>query len=100
MLSPRAAALPESSTRGKAVVSSELIDVLDADVLILTYTSSDPALRARVEADPLFRRLPAVRRGSYVALDLAAALAMAFPSALSLEYALDQVVGQLAAAVR
>ncbi|OLT11236.1 hypothetical protein BJF78_27400 [Pseudonocardia sp. CNS-139] len=100
VLSPKATALPESRTRGKAVVSPELLDVLDADLLILTFTSSDPALRTRVESDPLFRRLPAVQRGSYVALDLPSALAMAFPSVLSLEYALDQVVGRLADAVR
>ena len=100
VLSPRVRSLPASSTRGKAVVSPENLDVLDADLMILTYTSDDPGLRSRLETRPLFARLPAVRRGSYVALDIAPALAMAFPSALSLGYALDHVVNDLAAAVR
>jgi iron complex transport system substrate-binding protein len=99
-LSPKAQALPESSTKGKAVVSPELLDAIDADVLILTYTSADAAMRTRLEADPLFQNLPAVRRGSYIALEVPTAIAIAFPSVLSLEYALDHVVGLLAGAIR
>lgn len=99
-LSGRVQELPESPTRGKAIINPELIDVLDADLLILTYTTSDPAVRKRLEDAPLFAALPAVRRGSYVALDVASAVAMAFPSTLSLSYALDHVVDRLAGAVR
>lgn len=99
-LAPRAAALPESTTRGKALVSKELLDVIDADVVILAYLSADPAARTRFESDPLFQRIPAVQRGSYVALDAASAIAMAFPSVLALNYALDHVVEQVAKVVR
>lgn len=99
-LSPKARALPESRTRGKAIVAPELLNLLDADLLLLTYTTPDPAVRAKLEASPLFAELPAVRRGSYVALDVASAVGMAFPSVLSLGYALDHIVERLAAAVR
>ena len=99
-LSPRAQALAPSGTRGKALVSPEVLDAIDADVMVLTYTTQDPAVRKKVEGSPLFTRLPAVRRGSYVAVDLAAALGMAFPSALSLGYVLDHIVDTIAAAVR
>lgn len=86
--------LPPSSTEGESQAPAER---LDADVLILTYV--DPAQRATLEADPLFRRLPSVRRGAYVAVPLTAAVAMAFGSALSIPHALQQVVPALAKAL-
>jgi iron complex transport system substrate-binding protein len=99
VLAPQVQALPPSATPGKALISPERLDLLDADLVVLTYTSEDPALRARTESESLFSRLPAVRRGSYVAVDLPTALAMAFPSAPSLTYALGHVVDRLATAV-
>ena len=97
-LSPSVAGLAPGPFPGRAIVSPEQLDRIDADVLVLTYNS--PASRTRLEADPLFRRLPAVRRGSYVALDLPTAISIAFPSALSIPYALGQCVPEFAAALR
>ncbi|ALL79339.1 hypothetical protein AD006_29000 (plasmid) [Pseudonocardia sp. EC080610-09] len=75
----------------------ESLATLDADVLILTFNS--PEARTRLEADEMFQRIPAVQRGSYVALDLTTAIAIGFPSALSIPYALDQSLPQIAAAL-
>jgi iron complex transport system substrate-binding protein len=97
-LSPAVTSLPQSSTPGRAHISVEQLHVLDADVMILTYTSD--SARKQLEGNPLFRQLRAVRRGSYVALDLAAALAAGFPSVLSIPYALKTIVPKLAAAAR
>lgn len=98
VLSPTAAALPPSSTAGKSTVSSEQLDLIDADVVILTYIST--AEQATFEANPLFQQLGAVRRGAYIALPLTTAVAMAFPSALSIAYALGSIVPLLVEALR
>ncbi|MGH8920698.1 MAG: iron-siderophore ABC transporter substrate-binding protein, partial [Actinomycetes bacterium] len=71
---------------------------LDADVLILSF--SDPKSRTELEANPLFQALPAVKRGSYLPLDQGTAVAMAFPSLLSIPFALDAVVPKLATAAK
>lgn len=97
-LAPGVAELPPGRFPGRAVVSPERMDLIDADVLVLTYTS--PVARTRLEADPLFRRIPAVRRGAYVPLDLTTAISMAFPSALSIPYALRRSVPRVAGALR
>ena len=96
-LSPGVSGLAPGNFPGRAVVSPEQLDRIDADVMVLTYTS--PVARTRLEADPLFRRLPAVRRGAYIALDLTTAISMAFPSALSIPYALRQSVPRIADAL-
>jgi iron complex transport system substrate-binding protein len=93
-LSPKVVSLPASSTKGKSIVSPERLDVLDADVLILTYITA--AQQTKLEANPLFQRLSAVRRGAYIALPLPVSVAMAFPSALSIPYALSKAVPLLA----
>ena len=89
--------LPASSTKGKSIVGPERLDVLDADVPILTYIT--PAQQSKLEANPLFQRLPAVQRGAYIALPLPVSVAMAFPSALSIPYALNKAVPLLAKAL-
>ena len=95
-LSPRVLGLPSTATPGRTQVPPERLDLLDADVMVLPFTN--PGVRARLEANPLFRNLPAVQRGSYVPLDLPAAVALGFPSLLSLPYGLDPTVPALAAA--
>ncbi len=92
-LSKRVTGLKQSAIPGRAVISPERLDLLDADVLVLTYNS--PAAKSTLESQELFQRIPAVRDGRYVALDLPTALALAFPSALSIPYGLRQVVPQL-----
>ncbi|MGW5362029.1 ABC transporter substrate-binding protein [Actinopolymorpha pittospori] len=96
-LSPKLTGLPPGNFPGRATVSRERLDVLDADVMILTFNT--PQARTRLEADPLFKRIPAVRRGAYIPLDLPTAIAMGFPTALSIPYALDRSVPKIAAAL-
>ena len=96
-ISAKVTALPSGETPHRARVSPERLDLLDADVLILTYPSA--GVRRAVESNRLFRRLAVVRRGGYVALDLPTAIAIGFPSVLSIPYGLDAVVPKLAAAI-
>lgn len=95
-LSPKVTSLPSSSTPRRAEISMEHIALLDADVLILAFP--DPSIRKQLEAAPLFKSLKAVQRGSYVALDMGAAVAVAFPSVLSIPYGLEVTVPKLVAA--
>lgn len=79
-----------------AEFSSERVRLLDQDVVIIYAT------RKEAEADPLFRRLDAVREGRVVYLpngkpDLYGALN--YNSPLSLPFQLDEFVPRLAAAV-
>jgi iron complex transport system substrate-binding protein len=97
VLSPTVRGLPDASFPGRATVSAERLDLLEADVLMLTYNT--PAAKQRMESDPLFTRLTAVREGRYVALDLTDALALGFPSALSIQYAVDTVLPKIVAVV-
>ncbi|MBD0734489.1 iron-siderophore ABC transporter substrate-binding protein [Streptomyces sp. CBMA29] len=97
-LSPKVTSLPKSATPGRSQIARERLDLLDADVIILTYVNDDA--RKKFEADDLFKRLPAVKRGSYVPLDIGTAVALAFPSLLSIPYGLDAVAPKLATAVK
>jgi iron complex transport system substrate-binding protein len=96
-LAPGVTHLPASSTPGRAQISMERLDLLDADVLILAYATT--GARRQLEADPLFKGLSAVKRGAYIALDFPTAIALAFPSVLSIPYGLNATVPELAAAV-
>ena len=65
--SPGIAALSAANPgQGSVTVGMEQADSLDADILIMWYGEG---ARAAAEAQPLFMRLPAVKRGSYVALE-------------------------------
>ncbi|MGW4793935.1 ABC transporter substrate-binding protein [Nonomuraea sp. NPDC004297] len=97
-LSPKVDSLPKGTFPGRAIVSPELIEAIDADVVILTFNT--PQARTRLESNELFKRLPAVRRGSYIALDLPTAIAMGFPTVLSIPYLLQRSVPLIAAALK
>ncbi|GAA3531484.1 iron-siderophore ABC transporter substrate-binding protein [Amycolatopsis ultiminotia] len=97
VLSPKVTSLPQTSIPGRSQISPEQLDLLDADVLVLTYAT--PGSRTRLEAEPLFQRIPAVRRGAYVPLDMPTAIALAFPTALSVPYGLQECVPKIAAAL-
>jgi iron complex transport system substrate-binding protein len=97
-LAPTVTTLPSTSTPNRALISPEQIQLLDADVVIVSYDT--PQTQAKFEANPLFKNLPAVRRGSYLGFDLGTAVALAFPSVLSIPYALDAVVPKLATAAK
>lgn len=81
---------------GRAQISAERYELLDADVMM--GTSPSPAELRALAASPLFARLPAVRAGRYVELPISPATSMAFPSALSVRYGLEQIVPLLARA--
>ncbi|MBB4660787.1 iron-siderophore ABC transporter substrate-binding protein [Conexibacter arvalis] len=96
VLSPQIARL--RGTEGRAQISAERYELLDADVVI--GTSPSPAELRALAANPLFERLPAVRAGRYVELPLSPATSMAFPSALSVQYGLREIVPLLEQAAR
>ncbi|NHC12209.1 iron-siderophore ABC transporter substrate-binding protein [Motilibacter deserti] len=77
-----------------ADVSIEQADTLDSDVLVMWYGSAD--VQKQVEAQKLFQELPAVQRGSYVALtDQSFVFATSAVSVLSIPWSLDTFVPQL-----
>ncbi len=94
VLSPKVTALPESDTAGRAIVSQEQINLLDADVVMLTHLGG-PEAQAAFEAQPLFQQLAAVQRGSYIAQDGDVGIGLGFPSVLSIPYAVERLTPQL-----
>ncbi|WP_223838698.1 hypothetical protein [Saccharopolyspora pogona] len=64
-----------------------------------TATCNTPQARTALESNPLFQAVPAVRRGAYAELDLPLALAIGFPSALSIRYALGRIVPKIRTAL-
>lgn len=70
-------------------VSPENVDLLDADVLMMTYTS--PPLRRALERNGLFRSLGAVRDGRYFVLDLPTVEQLRAPSPLGIPWALGRL---------
>ncbi|MGQ0679882.1 MAG: ABC transporter substrate-binding protein [Actinomycetota bacterium] len=90
VLAPSVLALPQSATPGRGLFSLERLDVLDADVMMLVFFGDEP--RKVFTANPLFQQLSAVRRGAFIDLDREIALGLAFPSVLSLPFALDRIV--------
>ncbi|HYC80348.1 MAG TPA: ABC transporter substrate-binding protein, partial [Solirubrobacterales bacterium] len=93
-VAPSVAALP--STEGRAAVSAERYPEIDADVVI--GTSPDPEALAELEGERVFEAVPAVARGAYFGADIGEATAMAFPSVLSVPYAIEKLAGRVAAA--
>lgn len=97
-VTPAVAAMPNAQIAGRAQVSPENYKLLDAD-LILGTTSGGRAPLDALAKHATFSRVPAVARGSYITLEIGPATAMAFPSALSLPYAVNQLVPQMARAI-
>jgi iron complex transport system substrate-binding protein len=79
-----------------AEISEEQLELLDQDVIVVYGSEKDFA------AFPLFQRLDAVRDGRVIYMDVDGdfANALGFSSPLSIPFALDQAVPQLAAAVK
>jgi iron complex transport system substrate-binding protein len=76
---------------GRLEVSNERVSVLDADVVLGTSSDSSAKLDEMARG-PLFQRLSAVERGAYSSIDIGPATSIAFPSVLSVNYALDELV--------
>jgi iron complex transport system substrate-binding protein len=89
---PAVAAL--KGEEGRAKVSLERLGVIEADVIMGTSPTPD-ALDAFARGR-LFRRLD----GAWLSLDIGPATSMAFPSVLSIPYALEELVPRLEEAVR
>jgi iron complex transport system substrate-binding protein len=79
-----------------AQLSEEQLRLLDQDVVVVYGTEKD------FEGFPLFQRLDAVREGRVIYMDVDGdfANALGFSSPLSIPFALEQAVPQLAAAVK
>lgn len=82
-----------------ATVSDERIALIDRDVLVWNFGTSEGA-RASLEANPLYRQLDVVRDGRvvYVA-DPVVSGALTWSTVLSIPFALDALVPTLAATV-
>lgn len=96
-LAPAVTKLKTSEIPGRAEISLEQAAVLDADVLIV---AGPPAAARQFTDNPIVRRLSVARRGAVVPLPFTRAVALAFPSPVSIDWAMDNVVPDLAAAAR
>lgn len=96
-LAPSIAELPEADTPGRASVSPERLELLDADIVYATYPDNNPE---PIEGSPVFQGLTAVRGGRYISEDAATSSSLFFPSVLSIPYGLDRTVNATAHALR
>lgn len=74
---------------GRLTLSMEQLDLLDGDVLMIT--SSDPADKAVLEADPRYQTLPAVAAGTAKWIDIPTITGLNTPSVLSIPYVVDVI---------
>jgi iron complex transport system substrate-binding protein len=77
---------------GRATLSLERVDELDADLLVLFTNGADP------EEIPGYDELPAVRAGAVAVLDLPAVTGLNTPTPLSIPYSLERIHPALGAA--
>lgn len=96
-LSPPLLNLATGGLAGRSRISMENLSVLDADVVL---SAGRQATLDDLSRNPVFSRLTAVQRGSYVPLDFTTSVAMAFPSPLSLDWAMTNVVPKLSTAAK
>lgn len=81
-------------------ISRERVDLLDADLLVLLAYGST-ATRANFEKDELLQGLKAVKEGRYIFVDdLDQGMAVSAATVLSLPYAVQTLVPQVAAALK
>jgi iron complex transport system substrate-binding protein len=83
---------------GRAVISPERYPLIDADVIVGTSSNNRTELD-QLASHEVFARVPAVARGAFVPLEIGPATSMSFPSVLSVPYAVDKLVPELARAV-
>lgn len=91
--------LNDPASFGRAPLSAEKYQELEADVILGT-SATDPNALAELEDSDLFSRVPAVARGSYLSFGIGPATALAFPSILSVRYTLSYLIEDLADAVK
>lgn len=86
----------ETQEKIGASISLELLDTMDADILILWFP---PGARQELEANALFKRFAPVMSGAYIALDDPLSMWVACnPSVLSIPYGFPSLVDNLAQA--
>ncbi len=89
---PTIAALPKASGTSYTDLGLEKADLLDKTDVVFTWFN-DEANEKQIEAQPLFARIPAVERGSYVpVVDQKLAMASTVITPLSVPYALERYV--------
>ncbi len=83
---------------GRVLVSPERYADLEADLLMGT-SSLGPAQLDKLARHPTFAKLPAIDRGAYIPFNVGHSTSMVQPSALSLPFAVDRLVPQMAQAL-
>jgi iron complex transport system substrate-binding protein len=94
--SPAIADLPANSGGFSVDISSEQLDLLDAD-LIVAFPIFIPT--EELTGDPLFQAVPAVAAGRSVVIDGDLSAAYSLGSTLAVEYAIENLVPQIASAL-
>lgn len=94
-LTPEVAAM--KGAEGRAQVSRERLDAIEADVVM--GTSPDAESLEQLQANRIFQRQDFAQRRAFVSVDLVTSTSMAFPSVLSVPYGLENIVPKLAEAV-
>jgi iron complex transport system substrate-binding protein len=84
-------AVTETAGERRFQVSRERFTDLEADLVMGTSTVG-PELLEELAAHPIFAQLPAIDRGAYIPFYVGDSTSMVQPSALSLPFALDQLV--------
>ena len=82
----------------RALVSPERYADLEADLVLGTGSVGLEGLD-ELAKHPVFAKLPAVARGAYIPIPVGLSTSMVQPSALSLPFALDELVPELAKAL-
>jgi iron complex transport system substrate-binding protein len=90
--------MPGGLNERRVLVSPERFTDLEAD-LIMGTSSLGPKQLDKLAKHPTFARLPAIKRGAYIPFLVGHSTSMVQPSALSLPFALDQLVPQMTKAL-
>lgn len=79
-------------------LSTENLDKVRSDALLVWYNSASD--RHKLESDPVFKKLPSVKRGAYVPLGRTMAQATSAPSVLSIPWSMGKVLPKLEKSVK
>ena len=79
------------------IMSMEEADTIDADVMVMWYNTEED--QKKLEDNSVFQQIPAVENGGYIAFtDPTIAMAVSTPNPLSLPWAMDDFIPELAKA--
>lgn len=91
--------MPGGLNERRVLVSPERYADLEADLIMGTSSKGPAQLDELAKHHPTFARLPAITRGAYIPFLVGHSTSMVQPSALSLPFALDQLVPRMAKAL-